>query len=173
MRKCLRPDVLDFKGQTKDGYSHWLGKGQPNQHEWTLRFYSRKAKGRPNRISAYLFNPEGKLGAGAYFQDKLTAGEWIHVVACYEPGDAATKGRPGVHIYKNGEHRLGPPSPGTLYRNPKWRIKPKHGSAPLRLGTYDLSSFLTGGLDEVALYPRVLTAKEVLENYQAGKGHRE
>jgi hypothetical protein len=33
-----------------------------------------------------------------------------------------------------------------------------------------LKGFLTGGLDEVAIYPRVLTAKEVLENYHAGKG---
>jgi len=166
----VRPDVLDFTGETKDGYIYWLGKGQAKQLEWALRFYSRKAKGRPNRISAYIFNREGGLGAGAYFQDKLKAGEWIHVVACYEPGDAATKGRRGVHIYKNGEHRLGPPSPGTLYKNPKWRIKPTRGAAPLRLGTHDLKGFLVGGLDEVAIYPRVLTPKEVLENYHAAKG---
>jgi hypothetical protein len=29
---------------------------------------------------------------------------------------------------------------------------------------------LTGALDEVAIYPRVLSAKEVLENYRAGTG---
>jgi hypothetical protein len=75
-----------------------------------------------------------------------------------------------VHIYKNGEHRLGPPSPGTLYHNPRWRIRALHGAAPLRLGTYSLKGFLTGGLDEVAIYPRVLTAKEVLENFNAGRG---
>lgn len=166
----MRPDALEFEGETSDPYIHWLGKGEPERHEWALRFYSRRSKDRPNRISAYLFNPEGGLGAGAYFQDELRADEWLHVVACYEPGDADTKGRPGVHIYHNGEHRLGPPSPGTLYHNPKWRIKPAHGAAPLRLGTRDLKSFLTGSLDEVAIYPRVLTAREVRENYQAGKG---
>jgi len=30
------------------------------------------------------------------------------------------------------------------------------------------NSFFTGGLDEVAIYPRVLTAAEIMENYTAG-----
>jgi len=166
----VRPDVLVFEGETDDPYIHWLGKGEPDRHEWALRFYSRTSKDRPNRISAYIFNPKGGLGAGAYFQDTLTAGQWIHVVACFDPGDADTIGKRGVHIYKNGVHRQGPPSSGTLYNNPpKWKIKPAHGAAPLRLGTRDLGSFLTGGLDEVAIYPRVLTREEISENYRAGR----
>jgi hypothetical protein len=40
------------------------------------------------------------------------------------------------------------------------------GTAPVRLGTRDLRSFLTGGLDEVAIYPRRFTAAEVQENYR-------
>jgi Concanavalin A-like lectin/glucanases superfamily len=166
----VRPDVLDFAGESDAGYIHWLGKGEAKRHEWALRFYSASAKDRPQRISAYLFNPAGGLGAGAYFQDRLRAGEWLHVVACYEPGDAGTPGRPGVQIYKNGERRQGPPAAGTLYNNPRWQIRPAHGAAPLRLGTYSRKGFLAGGLDEVAIYPRVLTAQEVLENYQTGKG---
>jgi hypothetical protein len=165
----VRPDVLEFEGETDDAYIHWLGKGEPKRHEWALRFYSRKSK-RPNRISAYIFNPEGGLGAGAYFEDTLTAGIWIQVVACFDPGDADTKGMPGVHIYMNGSRRLGPPSAGTRYRSPQWHIKPVPGGAPLRLGTRDMQSFLTGALDEVAIYPRVLTPEEILENYSAGKG---
>jgi Concanavalin A-like lectin/glucanases superfamily len=165
----VRPDVLTFEGETDDPYVFWIGKGEPNQQEWALRFYSATSNDRPNRISAYIFNPEGGLGAGAYFQDRLTAGEWIHVVACYDPGDADTEGA-GVHIYKNGVSRLGPPSAGVLYNNPQWQIKPVHGTAPLRLGTRDRKSFLVGGLDEVAIYPRVLLAEEVLENYKAGAG---
>ena len=66
--------------------------------------------------------------------------------------------------------RLGPPSPGTLYSNPQWQIKPVAGSAPLRLGTRDKKNFLTGALDEVAIYPRMLTAKEIQANYDAGRG---
>jgi hypothetical protein len=90
--------------------------GEANQQEWALRFYSATSPDRPNRISAYIFNPEGGLGAGAYFQDELTPGEWIHVVASYDPGDADTEGA-GVRICKNGVFRLGPPSPGTQFRN--------------------------------------------------------
>jgi hypothetical protein len=162
----VRPDVLEFAGETPEGYIHWLGKGEAHQREWGLRFYSKKSK-RPNRISAYIWSPAGGLGAGAYFEDDLKVGEWIHVVACYEPGDAHTSGKPGVQIYKNGVHRTGPPAPGTLYNNPRWQIKPAHGTAPLRLGTLDKKGFLVGGLDEVAIYPRVLTAREIAENYEA------
>jgi Concanavalin A-like lectin/glucanases superfamily len=164
----LRPDLLEFEGETDDPYIHWLGKGEPKQHEWALRFYSSKSKERPNRISAYIFNPDGGLGAGAYFQDKLTAGEWIHVVACFDAGDASTKGA-GVRIYKNGVMRLGPPSAGVLYNNPQWQIKPMSGTALLRLGTRNLKRFLVGAIDEVAVYPRVLTAKEIQANYNQGK----
>jgi hypothetical protein len=45
----------------------------------------------------------------------------------------------------------------------------------VRLGTRDAAtsgsaavSYLTGGLDEVAIYPRVLTGDEILENYCTG-----
>ena len=30
------------------------------------------------------------------------------------------------------------------------------------------NSFFTGGLDEVAIYPTVLTGAEIMENYTAG-----
>src|SRR5262249_50095179 len=30
----LRPDRLDFPGETKDPYVHWLGKGETGQLEW-------------------------------------------------------------------------------------------------------------------------------------------
>src|SRR5262249_38531245 len=142
----VRPDVLEFDGETDDPYIYWMGKGEPDKREWALRFYSGSSEDRPNRISAYLFNPEGGLGGGAYFQDILTAGEWIHVVACFDPGDADTVGA-GVHIYENGVCRQGPPSAGVLYNNPRWRIFPAHGTSPMRLGTRDGKSLLTGGLD--------------------------
>ena len=103
--------------------------------------------------------------AGAWFEDALTPGEWIHVVAVYDPGDMGTT-LAGVRIYKNGVLRKGPPDPGTLYGT--YDIVPADGSAPVRFATRDGNSFLTGGLDEVAIYPRVLTGAEIMENYTAG-----
>jgi hypothetical protein len=161
----IRPDVLVFEGETTDPHIHWLGKGDTGRYEWALRFYSKEST-RPNRISAYIWSPAGGLGAGAYFQDALNPGEWIHVVACYDPGDK-TNPTAGVSIYRNGVLRGGTSTqPGALYRG--YNVKPAHGSAPLRLGTRDLNSFLVGGLDEVAIYPRVLKAAEILENYKSG-----
>lgn len=169
----MRPDLIVFPGQTLDPYIHWLGKGMPGQYEWALRFYSQDAS-RPNRISGYIWNPgnpQGGEGAGAYFQDALEPGTWIHVVVCYEPGDANTLPPAGVHIYRDGVHRLGPPSSGTLYNDPlgRWMIFPAHAGAPLRLGARnDVNFTLNGGLDEVAIYPRVLTPDEILGNYNTG-----
>jgi hypothetical protein len=164
----MRPDALVFPGQTAQPYIHWLGKGEPSQYEWGLRFYSQDAAERPNRISAYIWNPSGGEGAGAYFEDpNLQPGAWIHIVACYDPGDWTTDPPAGVSIYRNGMRQLGPPSSGTLYRT--FNISPAQGSAPVRLGARDDLMFtLAGGLDEVAIYPRVLTADEVLENYLTG-----
>jgi len=154
----MRPDVLTFPGETSDPYVLWLGKGQEKEMEWGFRFYSKNST-RPNRISAYVWNADGGLGAGAYFEDKLKVGEWMHIVATFDP---YTRKNPnaGVSIYKNGELRGSPAtSKGALYSS--YSIKPQAASAPVRLGTRDLGSFLTGGLDEVAIYPRKLTASEV------------
>lgn len=164
----VRPDKLVFPEQ----YIHWLGKGAAGQFEWGFRFYSASDVERPNRMSAYVWNPNGGRGAGAYFQDTIVVGEWIHVVACFEPGDASV-GQAGVQIYKNGACRKGPPHRGTLYKNPNpdgWNIMPAHGIAPVRIGTRDLRTFLIGGLDEVAIYPRVLTADEIRLHYDVGVG---
>jgi Concanavalin A-like lectin/glucanases superfamily len=164
----MRPDSLVFAGQTAQKYVHWLGKGERGAFEWGFRFYSQDSPTRPNRISAYIWNPTSAAhaqneGAGAYFQDVLQPGVWIHIVACYDPGDASNPNA-GVSIYKNGVLRENPSkSPGARYSS--YNITPAHGSAPLRLGTRDLGSFLTGGLDAVAIYPRVLSAAEIMDNY--------
>ncbi len=164
----MRPETLTFTGQTAQKYIHWLGKGQEGEFEWGFRFYSKDSPTRPNRISAYIWNQTGppgssNEGAGAYFQDDLTQGEWIHVVACYGPGDASDPNA-GVSIYKNGVLRASPvKSRGARYAS--YNIQATHGTSPLRLGTRDKASFLAGGLDEVAIYPRVLSADEIIDNY--------
>jgi concanavalin A-like lectin/glucanase superfamily protein len=163
----MRPDQLLFPGQTAEHYVHWLGKGRAGEFEWGFRFYSKNSS-RPNRISAYIWNSTSQPGvsnegAGAYFEDPLQPGAWIHVVACFDPGNA---NRPfaGVSIYKNGVLRHGPSSSqGARYS--AYDIRPRHGSAPLRFGTRDQRSFLTGGLGAVAIYPRVLSAREIRDNF--------
>jgi hypothetical protein len=163
----FRPDSLVFPGLTQDPYVHWLGKGEPGDYEWGFRFYSRNSS-RPNRVSAYIWNAAPSSGgrnegAGAYFEDVLLAGEWLHVVACYDPSDARN---PGVAIYKNGMRRHGPESSrGARYSS--YDIEPRPGPAALRLGTRDRQSFLTGGLADVALYPRVLSEAEIRDNASA------
>src|SRR5262249_56116440 len=117
----------------------------------------------PKRICGYMWKADGGEGGGAYFEEPLTAGKWIHVVAVYEP---VTKPNAGVLIYRDGVLKKGPPSKGTLYST--YNIKPKRGNAPLRLGTRDLASFLIGGLDEVAIYARVLTPAEIQHHHVLG-----
>ena len=180
----MRPDTLVFPGQVDSNgeiYIHWLGKcvSGSGQCEWGLRFYSGDSPTRPNRISAYIWNPPGVEGAGAYFQyginddDPLVVGTWYHIVAVYEPGDQDTPGA-GVRIYKNGVKKQGPPSPGTLYST--YGLVPVHGTLPVNLGTRDAAtsgnaavSYLTGGLDEVAIYPYALNDDQVMDNYQAAQ----
>jgi len=36
------------------------------------------------------------------------------------------------------------------------------------LGTRDLGSFFAGALDDIAVYPRVLSAAEIADNFRAG-----
>ncbi len=163
----MRPDRLDFAGETANPYVHWLGKGEKGRFEWGFRFYSRTRpdgtmSARPNRISAYLWNASGGEGAGAYFEEPLKRGQWIHVVAVYQPPGPGA----GVLIYRNGVFKQGPPSSGTLYST--FGVVPTAGTAPLRLGTRDLHSFLIGGLDEVAIYPRMLTPHQIRANYLLG-----
>jgi hypothetical protein len=163
----VRPDVLEFQGERPDAdhaYIHWLGKGATGQFEWGFRFYSRRSA-RPNRMSAYIWNSAGDLGAGAYVEEPLEARRWIYLVATYDdPRQANAR----VRLYKNGRASPHNNSSGTLYET--FGIRPRHGRAPVRLGTRDLSTFLTGGLSEVAIYPRVLPANEILRHWQAAQG---
>ncbi|MBL8811039.1 MAG: LamG domain-containing protein [Planctomycetaceae bacterium] len=169
MEVWMRPATLQFPGESPDHYIHWLGKGNAGQMEWGFRFYSMNNVQRRNRVSAYAWNPEGHAGAGAYYQGPLVQqNHWIHLVACFQHYVAPSVRQTGVQFYINGALSQGPPSPGTLYYNPpKWNVVPQSGDAPLRLGTRSTSSYLTGSLDEVAVYPRVLRAEEVLNHYSA------
>ncbi len=162
----MRPHVLTLS----EPYIHWLGKGGAGHYEWGFRFYSNDSD-RPNRLSAYVWNPDGGCGAGAYFQDPLEIDQWLHITACFQPGDANDP-KAGVLIYKNGQFQQGPlRSAATRYHHPPdWSIFPTAGDGPLRLGTRsDPLNGLIGGLAEVAVYRQVLDVRVVQAHFQLGR----
>jgi hypothetical protein len=174
----MRPDTLNFPHvEPNSDYVHWLGKGDASDvngnQEWTFRMYNHRDPldnpPRPNRISFYVFDAQGGLGVGSYVQVPVTKGRWIHLVGVV---DLAR-----TYFYRNGQfvrcdtyrgpaqggceiHFQPPPN-----QNLQIAIDPQAGSAPLRLGSKDLGSFLEGGLSRVRLWNRVLTAGEVSDLY--------
>ncbi|HZV79287.1 MAG TPA: LamG domain-containing protein [Candidatus Binatus sp.] len=156
----MRPDSLTFPktegSLSSQSYVHWLGKGQESQQEWTFRMYSLTNPGpRQNRISFYAFSPQGGLGCGSYFQDPIQVGQWIQVVGVVDP--SVTR----VSIYKNGVFRHSDSyaslSPG-----------PQSGSAPLRIGSKNLTSYFAGAIGPLEIWNRALSQAEVAALFNAG-----
>jgi hypothetical protein len=158
----IRPSTLTFpstEGQGVDltkAYVHWLGKGGAGEEEWVFRMYSAdNSVGRANRISFYVFNPDGHLGVGSHFQDPgypVQAGVWIHVVG------AADARKTYLHIN-------GAPVDSDVYTG---QITPKRGTAPVRIGTRDLKSFFQGEIREVRFWNRILSDAEIQELFNTG-----
>ncbi len=170
----IKPSVFIYAGEGGKKYIHWLGKGKPDKMEWGFRLYSSDHPQRPKRISAYAWNPQGGEGAGAYLDGAhVEDGQWIHLVACFQHYVHPCAGMTGVQLYVNGQFVKGPPSPGTLYFDEgSWSVVPRSGDAPLRFATRSATanSFLNGQLDEVAIYPKVLTPERIMRHYNAGIG---
>lgn len=147
----MRPDTLTFTSIEGSGYVYWMGKGEHGKQEWTCRMYSQgNAEQRENRISFYVFNPGGHRGVGAYVQEPVTPGDWIHIVGVADGQD--------IHLYKDGvlkntQHYSG-------------EITPAHGSAPMRFGTRDFNSFFQGALAEIRVWNRALHPGEVNALFQ-------
>lgn len=157
----IRPDTLQFTNDEGTGYVHWMGKGTTDQQEYVARMYSLdNTESRPNRISGYAFNQTGGLGVGSYFQDTVTAGNWVHYVLVINTVDVdATYTMGYTKIYKNGTQR-------DKDNLASLSIVPGNGTAPLRIGTRDLSSFFEGAIGKVAVYDTELTPYQILEHYQ-------
>jgi hypothetical protein len=144
----MRPDVLTFPKSERSGYVHWMGKGETDQQEWTFRMYNETTTDvppRPNRISFYVFNLQGRQGVGSYFEEPVQVGEWIHVVGVADGQNSS--------IYKNGVFKQSQSYAGI--------ITPQRGTAPLRMATRDFNSFFLGAIRGVRFWNRALTAAEV------------
>jgi hypothetical protein len=101
----MRPDTLNFPSvESNSDYIHWLGKGDASgaggNQEWTFPMYNRNdpldTPPRPNRISFYLFNPQGGLGVGSFVQVRVRKGKWIHLVGVAD----STR----TYFYKDGQY---------------------------------------------------------------------
>ncbi|MCQ2061668.1 MAG: LamG domain-containing protein [Fibrobacter sp.] len=158
----MSPEVLNFKKNEDGCYVHWMGKGEPKQHEWTFRMYNNYLdtcsaaddRNRHNRISAYAFNLGGGLGSGSYVQETVTAGEWIHIVARY---DTKTN---WIYIFKNGVAK-----DHDQLNESEYNVVQENGTAPFRMGTRSKWSFFQGRIDDVRIYNRALSDEEILALY--------
>ncbi|WP_202921420.1 LamG-like jellyroll fold domain-containing protein [Anatilimnocola aggregata] len=168
----MRPDQTEFTPEPGSQYVHWLGKGEPNEREWGFRFYTKHDPNFPNRICAYAWNLAGDEGAGDDYREPIKIpSPWLHFVACFEPYDENQARSRGVILYTNGTTGKGYRTKTTFYENPgRWHVIPKNGDSPLQLATRNRTGFLSGGLDEVAIYPKVLSPEQISSHYAAGMG---
>lgn len=165
----LRPDTLEFPHSEATGYVHWMGKGMYagqvglSQTEYMARMYSytnTETPPRPNRISGYAFNLAGGLGAGSYFQDTVSVGEWIYYVLVINTVTTnATYPTGYTKLYKNGTER-------DKDSMSDYGIIPAHGTSPFRIATVDFVSFFKGAIGKVALYDYELSAQSINEHYR-------
>jgi hypothetical protein len=65
-----------------------------------------------------------------------------------------------IKWYKNGVLRDQDP-----FINSEYRISPRNGTAPVRVGTKDFASYFKGAIDNLAIYNRALSASEVVQLY--------
>ena len=160
----VKPTVLQFPHDQGSGYVYILGKGVTGKQEYALRMYSysnSEIPQRPNRISAYVFNLAGGKGSGAYFQDKVSPGDWIMVTFVIDSRPSTGFPDGYIAIYKNGQLR------GPWVSLAQFKVTPEASDAPFRIGTRDLESFFDGAIGKVAVYNSVLSAQDILATYNA------
>jgi len=157
----MRPDTLQFVAEEGSGYVHWLGKGKDGAQEWTLRMYSLvNEESRPNRISGYVYNPDGGEGSGAYVQDPVIVGQWLMIG--FEVSTERSQQYPTgwVAIFRDGIERK-------RVALDQFSVTPHAGPAPVRIGTRDLESFFQGGIGDVAVFDRLISASDMQRLYAA------
>jgi hypothetical protein len=178
----MRADVEKFpKPEPGKLYVHWMGKGQrfgdAGDQEWVFRMYDKPAPepdgDRSKRTSFYLFNPQGGLGVGSHVQEDVPVKTWRLIVGVAD--DRRTR------LYRNGEligcdtYRGAATThcPIMLENGRQVVIDPKHGVAPLRIGTQNLGSYLRGGITRARIWTRALAADEIRALYESDEAPRD
>ncbi len=180
----IRPDVLQFAHDDgSSGYVDWMGKCQDYGPtcEWEARMYStntNESPNRPNRISAYVFNPTAGLGSAADWQPAaslIQAGTWYHVVGEYttlsQPSDCSNASTyPGsINIWVNGvqwNHSYH----GQTGCMSQYNVVPTPNGSPVDIGTMAMDSWFQGAIGKVAFYDYLLTQTQVTNHYQVMTG---
>ncbi len=159
----IRPDALTMPRQKGSGYVNWLGKGAEEEHEWVFRFHNAgSTEGRDHRMSFIAFNPDGLASVGSYYQDELTAGQWIHVVG--QISQAATA------IHRDGTFR-----DSDLLTDGSPEVVPANRAAPIRIATRNFGSYFQGAISHLAIYSETLDDTKIQAHHQAGRkaGYRD
>jgi len=173
----IRPDVLQFPNNAGD-YVDWMGKCEDYSPtcEWEARMYTTtNSANRPNRFSAYAFNPTAGLGSGADWQPAtgvVQAGHWYHVVGEYtlhaQPSVCQnTNTYPGsLDIWVNGVE-WNQSKHGQTGCMSQYSVVPKANGSPLDIGTMALDSWFAGAIGKVAIYHKLLSQAQITAHYQA------
>lgn len=159
----MRPDTLTFPHTEAEGYVYWLGKcSYSTGCEYANRMYSlNNTAGRANRISDYEWNVTAGLGSGSYFQDDITAGQWIYVTDIIDMKDTSPEYPTGyISIYKNGVLRKTTPLN-------QYNVVPGTTPTPFVVGTLTEDSFFEGAVGKVAVYDYALTQAQITTHYNA------
>ena len=182
----IRPDVLQFPNQDQNGgYVAYMGKcaSYSPTCEWEARMYSLQTTenpNRPNRLSAYVFNPQAGLGAGADWQPAagvIQSGEWLHVVGEYTTQTAPsacqnTSTYPGsINIWVNGVE-WDQAIHGQTGCMSQFDILPQANGSPLNIGTMAFDSYFQGAIGKVAIYNYLLTQAQIAGHYAAMTGRQ-
>ncbi|HET8581461.1 MAG TPA: LamG-like jellyroll fold domain-containing protein [Candidatus Paceibacterota bacterium] len=175
----VRADTFSFPKDSDDGYVDWMGKCEDYSPscEWEARIYgSDTAEGRPERLSAYVFNPSAGLGSAADWQPskgQIASGEWVYVVAEYQtkttPSGCSSQYPGSISIWVDGVKQSFADHAPTGCMS-QYKITPKAGGSPLDIGTMAMDTFFKGAVGKVAVYDRLLSQSEIDSHFEAMTG---
>ncbi|MBS3089567.1 LamG domain-containing protein [Candidatus Pacearchaeota archaeon] len=137
----------DFSTIDNKNYRTILGKGYPGNYEYVLRYYnSTNSEDKPYRISFYLFNLSGGLGAGSYVQETSQSDEQLLIIGVFN----------GTHVqmWKNGDFK-------DSDSIDDYGIISSNGEAPLQIGTLDNLNYFKGTISEIRIYSKALDFHEI------------
>jgi hypothetical protein len=175
----VRPDTFAFANASDDGYVDWMGKCENYSPdcEWEARVYGDiTLENRPDRFSAYVFNPNAGLGSAADWQPSsglFQAEHWIHVVAEYDttatPSECNAAYPGTINIWVDGVKQSFVDHAPTGCMS-QYKVIPKAGNSPLDIGTMAMDTWFKGAIGKVAVYDRLLSQSEIDSHFKAMTG---